>query len=240
MTGTYHPSLDTGLGKRIAKIRQMIDEAARRSGRTGQDVRLIGVSKTVTRASVNAAYAAGLKEFGENRVDMALEKFAENIPDDMILHMIGPLRGENIAAIPGRFALVHSVDDIEIANTLNRRAEISGVVQPVLVQVNVAREEQKHGTTVEDAPRLLEHVLGLSNLDVRGFMTMAPYYAEPEDTRPVFAELRELATRLQDQYAEHDLSILSMGMTNDFLVAVEEGSNMVRVGRAIFHAEHAL
>jgi pyridoxal phosphate enzyme (YggS family) len=240
MTGTYHASLDTGLGKRLAKINTLIDEAARRSGRTGKDVRLVGVSKTVTRASVNAAYAAGLREFGENRVDMALEKFAENIPDDLVLHMVGPLRGERLGAIPGRFALVHSVDDLDVANALNRKAEIAGIVQPVLLQVNVGREEQKHGTSVEDTPRLLEHVLGLANLDVQGFMTMAPYSAQPEETRPVFAEMRAIADTLRDQYSEQSLDILSMGMTNDSQVAVEEGSTMVRVGRAIFHAEHAV
>lgn len=240
MTSTYHAALDTGLGKRLARIRERIDEAARKSGRTGKSVRLVGISKTVTRASVNAAYAAGLREFGENRIDMAIEKFAENVPGDLILHMVGPLRGENLSQVADRFALIHSLGELDIADSLNRKCELAGTVQPVLLQINVGREVQKHGCSVEDAPRLLEHALELENLKVQGFMTMAPYHAQPEETRPVFAEMREVAAKLRSAYPEASLNILSMGMTNDFQVAVEEGSTMVRVGRAIFHAEHAI
>jgi len=240
MTSTYHAALDSSIGKRLTKIHALIDAAARKSGRRGKDVRLVGISKTVTRASVNAAYAAGLREFGENSVEMAIEKFAENVPDDLTLHMVGPLRGEEVAKIPGRFALIHSLGEIHLANALNSRCERSGAVQPVLLQINVGREVHKHGCAVEDAPRLLEHVIGLPNLDVRGLMTMAPYHAEPEETRPVFAEMREIAEKLRAGYPDASLDVLSMGMTNDFTVAVEEGSTMVRVGRAIFHAEHAL
>lgn len=240
MTSTYHAALDSGLGKRLTRIHDLIDEAAKRSGRKGKDVRLVGISKTVTRASVNAAYAAGLREFGENRVDMAVEKFAENVPDDLILHMVGPLREEELNKIPGRFSLIHSLGEISLANALNSRCDRAGIVQPVLLQINVGREEQKHGCSVEDAPRLLEHVLGLEYVDVQGFMTMAPFHVQPEETRPVFAEMREIAEKLRGQYPDASLETLSMGMTNDFTVAVEEGSTMVRVGRAIFHAEHAI
>ena len=240
MASTYHAALDTGLGKRLERIHNLIDDAASRSGRTGEDVRLIGISKTVTRASVNAAYAAGLREFGENRVDMAIEKFAENVPEDLILHMVGPMRDEDVGTIPGRFALIHSLGELDLANELNRHCEAADVIQPVLLQINVGREVQKHGCSVENAPRLLEKVLQLDQLEVQGFMTMAPYHAQPEETRPVFAEMREIAVGLRSSYPDAALDTLSMGMTNDFAVAVEEGSTMVRVGRAIFHAEHAI
>jgi len=240
MTSTYHAALDSGLGQRLKKINDVIDAAARKSGRTGKAVRLVGISKTVTRASVNAAYAAGLREFGENRVDMASEKFAENVPADLILHMVGPMRADEVNQIAGRFALIHSLGEAELAVALNKRCERNGVVQPVLLQINVGREVQKHGCSVEAAPQLLEQVLALDNLDVRGFMTMAPYHAQPEETRPVFAEMRSIADNLRAAYPEASLEVLSMGMTNDFAVAVEEGSTMVRVGRAIFHAEHAI
>ncbi len=240
MTSTYHAALDSGLGKRLARINDLIDEAAKKSGRSGRNVRLVGISKTVTRASVNAAYAAGLREFGENRVEMAIEKFAENVPDDLILHMVGPMRDDEVGQIAGRFALIHSLGEASLANALDRQCEKVGVVQPVLLQLNVGREVQKHGCAVENAPALVEHVLGLENLAVKGFMTMAPYHAEPEETRPVFAEMREIAEKLRAAYPEATLDTLSMGMTNDFPVAVEEGSTMVRVGRAIFHAEHAI
>jgi len=240
MTSTYHAALDSGLGQRLHRIRSLIDESARKSRRRGDDVRLVGISKTVTRASVNAAYAAGLREFGENRVDMAIEKFAENVPEDLILHMVGPMREDELDKIVGRFALIHSLGEATLANALNYHCARADVVQPVLLQINVGREEQKHGCSVEDAPRLLEHTLALEHLDVQGFMTMAPFHAEPEETRPVFAEMLELAEKLRRAYPEAPLKTLSMGMTNDFAVAVEEGSTMVRVGRAIFHAEHAI
>lgn len=240
MASTYHAALDTGLGKRLERIHDLIDTAARKSGRTGDDVRLVGISKTVTRASVNAAYAAGLREFGENRVDMATEKFAENVPDDLILHMVGPMREDELSQIPGRFALIHSLGEFELATSLDEQCQRAGTVQPVLLQINVGREVQKHGCSVEDAPKLIEHVLNLPNLEIQGLMTMAPFHALPEETRPVFAEMREIAARLRSAYPDVSLKTLSMGMTNDFSVAVEEGSTMVRVGRAIFHAEHAI
>jgi PLP dependent protein len=240
MTSTYHAALDSGLAQRLKRIQSVIDEATKKSGRRSKDVRLVGISKTVTRASVNAAYAAGLREFGENRVDMAIEKFAENVPDDLVLHMVGPMREEELSKIPGRFALIHSLGESDLARALNIRCERAGVVQPVLLQINVGREEQKHGSSVVGASRLLESVLPLEYLEVQGFMTMAPYSAQPEETRPVFAEMRELAEKLRSEYPDATLDTLSMGMTNDFAVAVEEGSTMVRVGRAIFHAEHAI
>ena len=223
MTSTYHSSLDTGLSHRLATIHDRIDSAARKSGRSGSSVRLVGICKTVTRASVNAAYAAGLREFGENRVDMATEKFAENVPEDLILHMVGPLRTDDLANIAGRFALIHSLGEFDIADELNRKLDRAGIAQPVLLQINVGREIQKHGCSVDDAPRLLDHVLSLDHLEVQGFMTMAPYHAEPEETRPVFAEMREVAEKLRSSYPDASLDVLSMGMTNDFEVAVEEG-----------------
>lgn len=240
MTGTYHATLESGLATRVARIRSRIDEAAKKSGRSGQDVCLIAICKTVTRASVNAAYAAGLRDFGENRVEQAIEKFAENVPPDLVLHMVGPLRAGELGKVAGRFGLVHSLDGEETIDILDSKAAIAGVVQPALLQVNVGREEQKHGCEVEDVPRVLEHALTKQNLDIQGFMTMAPYHAAPADTRPVFAEMREIAEQMRERFPEADIDVLSMGMTNDFSVAVEEGSTMVRVGRAIFHAEHAV
>lgn len=240
MTGTYHAVLDTGLSKRIAAIRATIDEAAKVSGRRGDDVRLVAVCKTVTRASVNAAYAAGLRDFGENRVDQAIEKFAENVPPDLVLHMVGPLRIEELGKVAGRFGLVHSLDSETTIDVMDQKAEAAGAVQAGLIQVNVGREDQKHGCEVEDVPRVLERALSKQHLDVQGFMTMAPYHAAPDDTRPVFAEMREIAERMRQRYPEANLDVLSMGMTNDFHIAIEEGSTMVRIGRAIFHAEHAV
>jgi pyridoxal phosphate enzyme (YggS family) len=226
--------LEAQLTERIAAVRDRIAAAARRAGREVADVTLVGVCKTVGRADVDAAYAAGLRDFGENRVQDALEKFAADVPSDLHLHMIGSLQTNKARQVVGRFALVHSVDRVELANELSRRAVAHGITQPVLLQINIAREEQKHGRAPEDAPMLLEHTLALPGLNLQGLMAMAPLTATAEEARPVFAGLRELQSRLLDRYPETNLATLSMGMTNDFTAAIEEGATLVRVGRAIF------
>jgi pyridoxal phosphate enzyme (YggS family) len=227
-------ALQAGLAQRIDAVRERIAEAARQAGRAANEVTLVGVCKTVGRADVDAAYASGLRDFGENRVQDALEKFAADVPSDLRLHMIGSLQTNKARQVVGKFALIHSVDRAELADALSHRAEGQALVQPVLLQINIAREEQKHGCAPEQAAMLLEHVLTLPALDVRGFMTMAPLTATAEEARPVFAGLRELQATLQARYPQASLGALSMGMTNDFTVAIEEGATLVRVGRAIF------
>jgi pyridoxal phosphate enzyme (YggS family) len=148
--------------------------------------------------------------------------------------MIGSLQTNKARQVVGRFALIHSVDRVELADALSQRAASHTLVQPVLLQINVAREEQKHGCAPEQAAALLEHALGLPGLLVQGFMTMAPLTATAEQARPVFAGLRELQADLQARFPQASLGALSMGMTNDFAVAIEEGATLVRVGRAIF------
>jgi len=134
----------------------------------------------------------------------------------------------------GRFQLIHSVDRLSLVDALQARCEAAGVIQPILLQVNVAREEQKHGCDPDDAAAMVEAVLARKNLELRGLMTMAPLTATPEEARPVFAELRQLRDRLKRDFPGSNLADLSMGMTNDYEVAVEEGATIVRVGRAIF------
>lgn len=237
MSGSPSMVTDTGLTERIAQVEGRIADAASRSGRDASAVQLVAVCKTVSRAMVNAAYDAGLRDFGENRVQNALEKFAENVPDDLRLHMIGPLQSNKVRQVVGKFALIHSVDRASLIDEIDRRATAAGIMQPVLIQINIAEEDQKHGCSVEEAPGLVEHALSCDSIDVRGFMTMAPYEAEPEATRPVFAELRELASQLRARFPDHPMPELSMGMTNDFEVAIEEGATLVRVGRAIFQEQ---
>ena len=148
--------------------------------------------------------------------------------------MIGSLQTNKARQVVGKFALIHSVDRAELADALSQRAVSHALVQPVLLQINIAREEQKHGCAPEQAAALLEHTLGLPGLLVHGFMTMAPLTATAEEARPVFVGLRELQAALQARYPQAPLGALSMGMSNDFIVAIEEGSTLVRVGRAIF------
>lgn len=219
---------------RIAAVQERIALAAARAGRRADDVTLVGVSKTVGRPEVDAAYAAGLRHFGENRVQDALAKFTDP-PTDLVLHLIGSLQTNKVRHAVGRFGLIHSVDRLSLIEALQERCAAAGADrQPILLQINVAGEEQKHGCAPADAGALVEAVLARSSLELRGLMTMAPLAAEPEATRPVFAALRELRDDLQRQYPEATLDELSMGMTNDFEVAVEEGATIVRVGRAIF------
>lgn len=226
--------LEQRLRGRIQEVRERIAVSAARSGRTADDVTLIGVSKTVGRDAVDAAYHAGLRHFGENRVQDALAKFSDDRPDDLALHLIGSLQTNKARQVVGAAELIHSLDRMSLAEALQDRASRRDLAQPVLIQVNVAREEQKHGCTPEELDSLIEQVLGLSNLTLRGLMTMAPFVATPEEARPVFVGLRELRDRMQLRYPEADLNELSMGMTNDFEVAIEEGATLVRVGRAIF------
>lgn len=227
-------TLMTGLQERIAVVQEQIAAAAARAGRNQAEVTLIGVCKTVDRDQVDLAYKAGLRHFGENRVQDALQKFAENVPDDLHLHMIGSLQTNKANQVVGRFTLIHSLDRPALATALGRRAEAIAVKQPVLIQVNVAREEQKHGCLVEDLPALIELAASLDGLDLQGFMAMAPLVATEEEARPVFAEIRRIADEMAGRYPELTLGDISMGMTNDFRAAIEEGATLVRVGRAIF------
>lgn len=224
----------TTLQDRLDTVRDRIAAAERASGREPGSVTLVGVSKTVTRVEVDEAYAAGLRDFGENRVQNALDTFAGHLPDDLVLHLIGSLQTNKARFIPGRFDVVHSLDRIALATELNRRCTAANVRLPVLIQVNIAREEQKHGCLAEDLPALIEATLACESLRLGGFMTMAPLGTDAEQARPVFAAMRELRDVMRSRYPEATLDELSMGMTIDYVAAIEEGATIVRVGRAIF------
>lgn len=224
----------TSLEQRLLDIRAKIEKAAARSGRDGSTVTLIAVSKTVDRPAVDEAYALGVRHFGENRVQDARAKFAERLPDDAQLHMIGNLQSNKAGVAVVLFDVIQSVDRLSLIEELHRQAEKRGLVQPVLLEVNVAGEAQKAGCAADDASALLGEIAARSALSVHGVMTMAPLVDDPEEVRPVFRALRELRDRLQAEHPALDLAVLSMGMTNDFEVAVEEGATQVRIGRALF------
>lgn len=224
----------SGVAERLAIVRERIAAAAAHAGRDAGDITLIGVSKTVGRPEIDEAWDAGLVDFGENRVQHALDRFTQPLPDGLRLHLIGSLQTNKARVVPGRFVMVHSLDRVALADELSRRCVTAGMRLPVLIQVNIAREEQKHGCLAEDAAALLEHVLTCEGLELQGLMTMAPLVAVREEARPVFVGLRELRDQLQTRYPEANLRHLSMGMTNDFEEAIEEGATLVRVGRAIF------
>ena len=210
----------------LARVRERIARAAERAGRRPADVLLIGVSKTVDVARIRAAVAAGVTALGENRVQEAKAKIAE-LGRPATWHLIGHLQTNKVKDALELFDVIHSLDRLELARELERRAAARGQVVEALLQVNVAAEPSKGGVGPDAVSEALDVVGKLAHVRVRGLMTIPPEVERAEDARPWFRRLRELAER-------HSLSELSMGMSGDFEVAVEEGATMVRVGTAIF------
>jgi PLP dependent protein len=219
--------------ERLEQVRAQIATAATASGRDPRSVTLVGVCKTVGREEVDAAYAAGLRHFGENRVRDAAAKFAAPLPDDAALHMIGQLQTNKAGKAIDLFTVIESVDRPSLIAELSRLASVRNRVVPVLLQVNVAGEDQKAGCEPGEATALARTIVEAPGLDLRGLMTIAPLVADPEEVRPVFRGLRTLREGLVQELGR-DLPTLSMGMSNDFAVAIGEGATHVRVGRAVF------
>jgi PLP dependent protein len=224
----------TTLAERIASVREQIASTAYKVGRSPDEITLIAVSKTVDRQTVDEAYAAGLRHFGENRVQDAARKFERPLPGDATLSMIGQLQSNKAGAAVRLFQRVESVDRLSLIEALDRHAANAGRILPVLLQVNVAGEAQKAGCASEDVFDLAREVLTRRCLRLEGLMTIAPLVVNPEEVRTVFRGLRELRGQLQTCLPTVELKTLSMGMTNDFQVAIEEGATEVRIGRAIF------
>lgn len=225
------------IAERVAAVRARISQAAERAGRDPATVTLVAVSKTMPANRVYAAYLTGIRDFGENRVEEALPKQGE-LPSDIVWHMIGHVQSRKARDVVGRFALVHSLDSLDLAERLQRRAEAADRRVTALLEVNVAGEESKYGFVPADVPAAVASIQGLDRLDVRGLMTMAPIVTDSEAARPVFRALRGLRDRLHAEYPSLAFDELSMGMTDDFEVAIEEGATLVRVGRAIFGERH--
>jgi pyridoxal phosphate enzyme (YggS family) len=218
----------------LEEIHRRLQDAARSAGREPAEIRLVAVTKTVGPERLQEAVAAGQSLFGENYVQEAKTKIAALGPG-FTWHFIGHLQSNKARAAVELFDLIHSVDRLSLAQALEQAAGRQGKVQNILLQVNLAGEETKSGTTPENAQALLLEISRMPHLRVMGLMTMPPWFDEPERVRPYFRELRELRDRLRRlQLVEEDLSELSMGMTGDFEVAVAEGATLVRIGTAIF------
>jgi len=232
----------SALQRRLEAVRESVALSASKVGRDPSSVTIVAVSKTVGRVVVEAADHLGQRHFGENRVQDEVEKFGFPRPSDLILHHIGYLQSNKARTVLRMAHVIHAVDRASIVEALDReacklagRGELAaGEHVPVFLQVNVAREPQKAGCAPEEAAKLLEHVLGAQRLQPIGLMTMAPLVSDMEETRPVFAGLRTLRDELRHAYPEAALDRLSMGMSNDYPVAIEEGATHVRIGRAIF------
>ncbi|HEU0000993.1 MAG TPA: YggS family pyridoxal phosphate-dependent enzyme [Ktedonobacteraceae bacterium] len=222
------------LADNLEYVRGAIAQAAERANRDAQDVTLIAVSKTVTLDLVRIAYNLGVTDFGENRVQDALPKIAEFHPPELRWHMIGHLQSNKVSKVVGAFASVQSMDNLHLAQALERHADKQGMVLPVLLQVNVSGEASKEGMSAAETPELARQIVALSHLRVEGLMTIAPLVQNPEETRPVFRQLRLLRDHLRNEIPQCEWQHLSMGMTDDYRVAIEEGATIVRIGRAIF------
>ena len=226
------------LKERLEEVEEKIQEACRRAGRDRSEVTLIAVSKTKPAEIIKEPYALGVRVFGENKVQELTEKF-EVLPKDIRWHMIGHLQTNKVKYIADKVELIHSVDSLRLAETIEKEAAKRGRVIDILVEVNVAEEESKFGLKKEEVIPFIEKVAGFSHINVRGLMTIAPFVENPEKNRSVFADLRKLSVDITAKNIDNvNVSILSMGMTNDYEVAIEEGATMVRVGTGIFGARN--
>lgn len=226
----------------LARVLQEIGDAAIRSGKSAKSVRLVAVTKTFPASAVIEAYRAGARDIGENRVEEGKEKRDQveaqlTAGDAIRWHLIGHLQRRKSADAVAAFDMVQSIDTVRLAETLNRHAEHANKVLPVLLQVNIGDDPNKFGFDAEPYEPFagaVEQILSLRSLRVKGLMTIGPMVPIAEQARPFFRGLRELRDKLAGQFPTADWNELSMGMTDDFEVAIAEGSTMVRIGRAIF------
>ena len=222
----------------LKTVEEHVQEACKRAGRSREEVTLIAVSKTKPVEMLQEIYGEGVRDFGENKVQELCDKI-EQLPSDIRWHMIGHLQRNKVKYIVGKVALIHSVDTYRLAEEINIQAKKRGIIVPILVEVNIAGEKTKFGTTEEDAMLLVEEISKLENVRIKGLMTIAPFVENPEDNRLYFRKIKQLSVDITNKNIDNvSMEILSMGMTGDYEVAIEEGATMVRVGTGIFGARN--
>ena len=222
------------LKENLKEVQENILKACEKSGRNPEDVTLIAVSKTKPVPMLQEIYDENIRDFGENKVQELCDKI-EKMPKDIKWHMIGHLQRNKVKYVVGRAALIHSVDSVRLAEAIDQEAEKKGIVMPVLVEVNVASEESKFGVRVEECADFIENIAKMEHISVEGLMTIAPFVENAEENRPVFRKLYQLSVDIKKKNIDNvNMGVLSMGMTGDYEVAIEEGATMVRVGTGIF------
>jgi len=225
----------TDVERNIRRIEERVDNSAKKSGRALDDITLVAVSKTVSVEMVVQAAKAGIRDFGENRVQEFLKK-REGFRGDVNWHIIGPLQRNKAKYILDGVCLLHSLDRLPLAEEIERQCQAKGKTLDVLVQVNIAKEPTKSGVFEEDLEPLLEQLSVMRTVRVKGLMAIPPFVLNADDNRPHFAKMRELFEKYEDFDSENKFEFLSMGMSGDFEAAIEEGSNVVRIGTAVFGA----
>lgn len=224
------------LKENLESVERKIEEACRRAGRMRGEVTLVAVSKTKPVSMLQEVYDLGIRVFGENKVQEIRDKY-EALPADIEWHMIGHLQTNKVKYIINKVKLIHSVDSLRLAETIEKEAEKHNCTADILLEVNVAEEESKFGLKTEEVIPVYEKILQYSHINVRGLMTIAPFVENPEKNRSIFADLHKLYVDIKRKNIDNGtVSILSMGMTNDYEVAIEEGATMVRIGTGIFGA----
>lgn len=218
----------------LARVHENIKIACQKSGRKPEEVTLISVSKTKPVAMLKEAYQAGSHEFGENKVQEIMDKYPQ-LPTDIRWHMIGHLQRNKVKYIIDKVCLIHSVDSLRLAEEISKEAIRKNVTVSILIEINVAKEESKFGVMTEAAVSLVEAISQLPNITVKGLMTIAPYVENSEENRLYFAKLKQIYVDIIHKNIDNVcMEELSMGMTGDYEVAIEEGATLIRVGTGIF------
>ena len=230
--------MDNIITENLKQVQNNINYACERAGRSTSEVTLVAVSKTKPVEMLMEAYNAGIRDFGENYVQGLVDKI-DIMPKDIRWHMIGHLQRNKVKYIVGKVAMIHSVDSLRLAEEISKESVKKSVVSEILIEVNVGMEESKFGITTDNALDMVITISQLPNIVIRGFMTSAPFVDNAEDNRKIFKCLHNIIVDIRDKNIDNTtMDVLSMGMTNDYIVAVEEGASMVRVGTAIFGARN--
>ncbi len=222
------------LKENLTKVEENIQKACDKTGRKRSEVTLIAVSKTKPVEMLQEIYNEGIREFGENKVQEMCEKM-ELMPQDIKWNMIGHLQTNKVKYIIGKTSLIHSVDSLKLAEEIQKQAVKHDVTADILVEVNIANEESKFGISKDETIQMVRDIAKLDHLKIKGLMTIAPFVENPEDNRLYFREIKQLSVDINNQNIDNvSMDVLSMGMTGDYMVAIEEGATMVRVGTGIF------
>lgn len=226
------------LAENLKQVEENIEKACQRAGRKREEVTLIAVSKTKPVTMLSEIYNCGVRDFGENKVQEICEK-RDLLPSDIRWHMIGHLQRNKVKYIIKDTALIHSVDSYRLAEEINIQAKKIRRIVPILIEVNIAEESSKFGIASNETLQLTEEIARLDNLRIQGLMTIAPYTENPEENRSYFEKIRELSVDIKRENIDNvSMDILSMGMTGDYMTAIEEGATIVRVGTGIFGARN--